>query len=69
MVFVKAAYLCLVAQAVGAINPDIFGENVASLVKFHVLGQLGEMVRLRSSIAMGGGLTLEALDTMLDSAW
>lgn len=34
------SYLCLVAHTVAAINPDVFGENLALLVKFHVFGQL-----------------------------
>jgi hypothetical protein len=34
------AHLCLVAQAVAAINPDVFGQNLALLVQFHVFGQL-----------------------------
>ena len=42
----KAPHLCLVAQAITAVNPNVLGENVASLVKFHVLGQLLKIVSL-----------------------
>jgi hypothetical protein len=34
------AYLCLVAQAVGTIDPDVLCENLALLVQLHVFGQL-----------------------------
>lgn len=45
------AYLGLVAQAVGAVNPDVLGETFASLVQVHVLG---ELCALESAGATGG---------------
>lgn len=32
------SHLGLVAQAIGAINPDVFCDDIASLVKCHILG-------------------------------
>lgn len=42
------AYLGLVAQAVGAIDPDVLSQNFAFLVKLHVLGQLAVMLETTS---------------------
>ena len=36
----NAAHLGLVAQAVGTINPDVLGEDMALLVQVHVLLEL-----------------------------
>ena len=65
-----SAYLGLVAQAVGAVDPDVLCKTFASLVKSHVLGELFS-VRSVCCQKLGHGyqrmLTLEELDTMVDS--
>lgn len=33
-------YLCLVAQAIGTIDPDVLCEDLTLLVQAHVLGQV-----------------------------
>ena len=45
----KLPHLCLVAQAVVAIDPDVLSEDLALLVQFHVLFQL-EGVRTARSV-------------------
>ena len=36
----RLSYLCFVAQAVAAIDPDVLSKDLALLVQFHVLLQL-----------------------------
>jgi hypothetical protein len=50
------AYLGLVAEAVGAIDPDVLSQNLAFLVKLHVLGQLA-VTLATTSVRRGKGLS------------
>ena len=71
------AYLCLISQAIGSINPDIFSEDLALLVQFHVFFQLKKIEsagkwhargrRRIAQLSQERGLTLAALEMMVDS--
>lgn len=67
------AYLCLISEAVRAIDPDVLGQDLASLVQLHVLGQLQRKSALsrerirRIAPSPAVALTLEALETIVDS--
>ena len=49
----RNAYLGLVAQAIRAVNPDVFGQDLALLVKFHVFRQLKWVRSARSDGSIG----------------
>jgi hypothetical protein len=64
------AYLGLVAQSVGAIDPDVLCETFAFLVEFHVFRELLTVLSVcdvRSADIFRRILTLEEFDTMVDS--
>jgi hypothetical protein len=64
------AYLGLVAQYVGAIDPDVLCETFAFLVEFHVFRELLTVLSVcdvRSADIFRRILTLEEFDTMVDS--
>lgn len=67
------AYLCLVTQAVCAVDPDVLSKNFAALIQLHVLRQLERSLVLSQGAETTGQdrqvktLTLEALETTVDS--